>query len=303
MGPGAADDAGVYRLAEDLALVQSVDFLPPVVDDPYLFGQIAAANALSDLYAMGATPLTALNLVAFPGEGLDGEVLEAILAGGSDKLAEAGAVLLGGHSVTDPEVKYGLAVTGRAHPAELVTNARARPGDALVLTKPLGTGIIATAIQQGVADAALAERAARAMAGLNRGAAEALLACGASAATDVTGFGLAGHAQEMARASGVDLELEAAALPHFPEALDLLEQGIRPGGLEANCQAGAGTVTLADHLSGPWRDLPFDPQTSGGLLVALPEARAPAFLERLGEAGAAVIGRAVAGQGDRIHIA
>lgn len=307
VGPRTGDDAGVYRLADDLALVQTVDFLPPVVDDPYTFGQIAAANALSDVYAMGATPLTGLNLVAFPEEGLGAEVLDAILAGGRDKLAEAGAVLVGGHSVTDPEPKYGLAVTGRGHPDRLITNAGARPGDRLVLTKPLGTGIIAAGIQRDAVDLGLARRAGRSMAELNRAAAEAMRACGATAATDITGFGLAGHAREMARASGVDLELDRAAVPRLPGALGLLEQGIRPAGLAANRRAFTGAAgwpggAPPEGESAPDADLLFDPQTSGGLLVALPEPEVPDFLERLGTEGAAAVGQVTTGPGGRVRI-
>ncbi|OGI45012.1 MAG: selenide, water dikinase SelD [Candidatus Muproteobacteria bacterium RBG_16_64_11] len=294
VGLKTGDDAGVYRIAPDLALVNTVDFFPPIVDDPYDFGRIAAANALSDVYAMGARPLTAMNLVTFPKEGLALEVLHEILRGGSDKLAEAGVALVGGHSVTDPEPKYGLAVTGLVDPARVVTNAGAQPGDVLVLTKPIGVGIITTALKQGVADAHTVAQAVESMAQLNRRAAELMVEGGAHACTDITGYGLLGHAVEMATASAASLHIEYRAVPYFTAALELLSQGIAPGGLAANRRAFNGKIWFGDAVPGAWRELLFDPQTSGGLLVALPEAGAGRLVERLAADGfgdAAVIGR------------
>ena len=294
VGLKTGDDAGVYRIAPDLALVNTVDFFPPIVDDPYDFGRIAAANALSDIYAMGARPLTAMNLVAFPKEGIAIEVLHEILRGGSDKLAEAGVALVGGHTVTDPEPKYGLAVTGLVDPARMVTNAGARPGDSLVLTKPIGVGIITTALKQGVADARAVETAVESMARLNRRAAELMVEEGVHACTDITGYGLLGHALEMASASGVALRIAHLHVPHFAVALELRALGVAPGGLAANRRAFNGKVRFGDAVSSAWCDLLFDPQTSGGLLVALPEAGAGRLFGRLATEGfgdAAVIGR------------
>lgn len=295
VGMHTSDDAGVYRIAPDLALVNTVDFFPPIVDDPYDFGRIAAANALSDVYAMGARPLTAMNLVAFPKAGLALDVLHDVLRGGSDKLAEAGVALVGGHSVIDPEPKYGLAVTGLVDPARVVTNAGARAGDLLVLTKPIGVGIITTALKQGLADAGTVAQAVKSMARLNRRAAELMVECEARACTDITGYGLLGHALEMASASGVVLRIAHRRVPHFPEALALHARGIVPGGLASNRHAFNGKIRFGDAVPEAWRDLLFDPQTSGGLLIALPEVVAARLVERLAVEGygeAAVIGKA-----------
>jgi selenide,water dikinase len=294
VGMHTNDDAGVYRIGPDLALVNTVDFFPPIVDDPYNFGQIAAANALSDVYAMGACPLTAMNLVAFPKEGLAIEVLHEIMRGGAGKLAEAGVALVGGHSVTDPEPKYGLAVTGLVDPKRVVTNAGARPGDALVLTKPIGVGIITTALKQGVADARAVEQAVASMAQLNRRAAELMVEEGAHACTDITGYGLFGHALQMAMASGVCLRIAHRRVPHFPSALELRSRGVGPGGLDSNRHAFDRRIRFGDAVPEVWRDLLFDPQTSGGLFVAVPEAGAERLVERLAAESlgeAAVIGR------------
>lgn len=293
VGMETGDDAGVYRIGADLALVNTVDFFPPIVDDAFAFGQIAAANALSDVYAMGARPVTALNLVAFPRDGLALEVLHEILRGGAEKLAEAGVALVGGHSVADVEVKYGLAVTGLVDPARVVTNAGARPGDRLVLTKPIGVGIVATAIKQARADAVLVDRITASMARLNRRASECMLAHGAHAATDITGYGLLGHALEMAAAAHVGFRIAHRAVPHFAEAFALLAHGVAPGGLGANRAAFARHVDFAADVPEAWRALLFDPQTSGGLLVALPEAGAARLVQRLAAEGvtAAIIGR------------
>lgn len=305
VGMETGDDAGVYRIGADLALVNTVDFFPPIVDDAFAFGQIAAANALSDVYAMGARPLTALNLVAFPRAGLALEVLHEILRGGAEKLAEAGVALVGGHSVADAEVKYGLAVTGLVDPARVVTNAGARAGDRLVLSKPIGVGIVATAIKHGQADAALVARVTASMTRLNRHAAECMRAHGVHAATDITGYGLLGHALEMAAAAHVSLRIAHRAVPHFAEAFALLAQGVAPGGLGANRAAFARHVDFAAGVPEAWRALLFDPQTSGGLLVALPEKEAPAYVAQLvagGDAHAVVVGEVYENAAGRIEV-
>jgi selenide,water dikinase len=284
------DDAGVFRLDERTALVQTVDFFTPVVDDPFLFGRIAAANALSDVYAMGGRPLTALSIAAFPERGFPLEWARAIVDGGATTLAEAGCALLGGHSVRDPEVKFGYAVTGLVDPARMLTNAGARPGDVIVLTKPLGTGVIATAIKAGTAPPAAAEAAGASMARLNREAGAAAVAVGARAATDVTGFGLAGHLSRLARESGVSLVLDAAALPLLPHALELAARH-QPGGLKAN-RRHYGPALLLAGLDPAREPLLFDPQTSGGLAIACPPERVAELLAAL--PGATTIGRAEA---------
>ena len=294
VGLATRDDAGVYQLSEDLALVQTVDFFPPVVDDPFDFGRIAAANALSDVYAMGARPVTAMNLVGFPADELPAAVLHAILRGAQAVLDEAGVALIGGHSIVDKGVKFGLAVTGTVDPHCLITNAGARPGDVLVLTKPLGVGIIATAAKHQRAPRAAIAAATAAMTRLNRAAAEAMRAAGADACTDITGYGLLGHALEMAEASGVTLVIDQHRVPHFAEALALLRAGTTFGGLAANRGAFGDKVEFAGAVAEIWRDLLLDPQTSGGLLVALPAAQAGPYVARLhagGDPAAAVIGR------------
>ena len=295
VGFATGDDSGVYRLAPDLAIVQSVDVLTPIVDEPRLFGQVAAANALSDLYAMGARPRTALNILAVPpGDDFDLDEAREILRGGCEKIAEAGAALLGGHTIEDPEPKYGLCVTGTVHPDRLLTHTTARPGDALVLTKPLGTGVIATAVKAGLAAPEHATASARSMAQLNAAAAEAALACGAHACTDVTGFGLVGHLLEMAEASGVGAIVEAARVPLLTGAPDYCGMGLRTAAGARARGFYACKVALEGAVDETLLDLLHDPQTSGGLLVALPEP--DALVKRLhgaGIAAAAVIGRIV----------
>ncbi len=273
---GVTDDAGVYRLDATTALVQTVDFFTPIVDDPYFFGRIAAVNALSDVYAMGARPLTALNLVAFPqGQYLD--MLQAILQGGLDAIREAGAVLVGGHTIDDAEPKYGMAVTGLAHPDRIWTKAGARPGDDLYLTKPVGTGVISRGIKDAVAPEAVIAEATRSMARLNRDAAEAARACGGpDAVTDVTGFGLLGHAWEMARESGVALHIEAAAVPVLPGARELAAAGVVPGGSHAN-RAFVEPHLRAEGVDPVTLTLLADAVTAGGLLLALDPGRSLAF--------------------------
>jgi selenide, water dikinase len=265
-----ADDAGVYKWESGPALVQTVDFFTPIVDDPYVYGQIAAANAVSDVYAMGGTPLTALAIAAFPKDGLDPETIRAIFQGGFDKLREAGVSLLGGHTVQDQEIKFGYAITGAIDPARILTNAGATPGDILFLTKPLGTGIVGTAIKFDRVELNLAEEAVRSMRTLNRAAADALrpLPEGAvHACTDITGFGLIGHASEMARASGVTLTIEASQLPLFQGVL-AIASGNRSGGLASNRDHFASGVTVEPGVDADRETVLYDPQTSGGLLIA-----------------------------------
>jgi len=266
-----ADDAGVFLLDGGLALVQTVDFFTPVVDDPEAFGAIAAANALSDVYAMGGRPLTALSIAAFPERDFPPEWAAAIVRGGAAKLREAGCVLLGGHTVRDPEIKFGYAVTGVADPARLLTNAGARPGDVIVLTKPLGTGVVATALKAGEAPDAAVAAASRSMAELNAAAAAAALRHGVRAATDVTGFGLVGHALNVARESRVSLELEAAALPLLAGALALAPR-FQAAGLRSNRRQFEPLVRVPAGLDPALLALVYDPQTSGGLLLFVPEA-------------------------------
>lgn len=283
VGIDTSDDAGVIRLSPDLALIQTVDFFTPIVDDPYWFGAIAAANALSDVYAMGGVPLTALNIVCFPVSELPGKVLADILRGGADKLREAGVHLAGGHSVDDPEPKYGLSVTGTVHPDRIATNAGARPGDFLVLTKPLGTGIIMTAAKADSADVRALDDAVQGMATLNRAAAQAMSAVGIGpaegihAATDITGFGLLGHLSHLARASDVTLRVDSAAVPLYFAAGALARAGFTTGGGAANHRYLEEFVTYAPTVAPDTRDLLVDPQTSGGLCIAV----APGSLERL----------------------
>jgi selenide, water dikinase len=287
VGRESFDDAGVFVLRDDLALVQTVDFFAPIVDDPYEFGQIAAANALSDVFAMGGEPLTALAIVGFPVGKLPLTVLTDILRGGQDKVREAGATLVGGHSIIDEELKFGLSVTGQADPRRLLTNAAAQPGDLLVLTKPLGTGLLATAGKADRLASDQREMLHASMRALNAVASRAALALAVRCATDVTGFGLLGHASHVARASGVTLRLRGSALPELPGARALWRDGIRTGGAERNAQF---VSPLADLTSADPVDvaLALDPQTSGGLLVAVPPSRVADYLSAV--AGSVVVG-------------
>ena len=268
VGFGTLDDAGVYRLSEHQALVQTVDFITPVVDDPYAYGEIAVANALSDVYAMGGLPLTALNVVCFPA-GLDPQILNGILRGGLAKCLEAGVALMGGHTVDDPEIKFGLSVTGMVDPAQIWTNAGARAGDALILTKPLGIGAITTGIKQGVAPAESVDAALTSMRTLNRAARDAVATVGPHACTDVTGFSLLGHLYQMLRASGVSARVSSDKVPFLTGALDLARQGVSPGGAGRNREYFAEQVTVADGVEEAAVSLLYDPQTSGGLLVTV----------------------------------
>jgi selenide,water dikinase len=286
----SGDDAGVFRLDETRALVQTVDFFTPVVDDPGLFGRIAAANALSDVYAMGGRPLTALSIAAFPDHDFPEEWAAAIVRGGAGALAEAGCALLGGHSVRDPEIKFGYAVTGLVDPRRMLTNAGGHTGQVLVLTKPLGTGIIATALKAGQAAPAAVAAAERSMAALNQEASEAAARHGVTGATDVTGFGLVGHAVSLARESALTLEVDAGTLPLLPEALALANTH-QAGGLAANRLAFEGLVEYGPDLDEARRVILFDPQTSGGLLLLVPESETAALLDAV--PGARAIGRAV----------
>ena len=277
VGRESFDDAGIFLLRDDLALVQTLDFFAPIVDDPYEFGQIAAANALSDVFAMGGEPLTAMAIVAFPAGLLPMRVLTDIMRGAQDKVREAGAVIVGGHSIIDEELKFGLSVTGQADPRRLLTNAAASAGDVLVLTKPLGTGLLATAAKAERLDAAGREALHASMRGLNAVASRAALATGVRCATDVTGFGLLGHASHIARASDVTLRFDGRTLPELPGARSLWESGTRTGGAERN---EAFTAPLADWVAARPADvaLALDPQTSGGLLVAVPPAKVAEYL-------------------------
>jgi selenide,water dikinase len=304
VGYSTGDDAAVYRIADDRAMVVTADFFTPIVDDPYDFGRIAAANALSDIYAMGARPLFVLNLVGFPRKLLGEGILEVILSGGSDVAREAGVPTLGGHSIDDPEPKYGLVAVGEVHPDHVVTNAGAKPGDVLVLTKPLGSGVIATAIKAQKAPKEVVDRAVSVMASLNRGAAEAMLNARANAATDVTGFGLLGHLHRMLLASGVSAHLVARDVPLLPGARALAEAGHVPGGTKRNLADLASHVAFAPSVDDVARTLLGDSQTSGGLLISIPGDRVAALLhEMAGRAPvAAVIGSVRAGAPGRIEV-
>jgi selenide,water dikinase len=305
VGLETSDDAGVIRLDADHALIQTLDFFTPIVDDPYEYGQVAAANSLSDVYAMGGVPLTAMNIVCYPMNELPHEWLVEILRGGSDKVREAGALLLGGHTVNDPEIKFGLSVTGVAHPAEVTANRGARPGDDLVLTKALGTGIVTTALKGGTASPAEVEAVTASMKTLNGAAARAMVRTGVHAATDITGFGLLGHLYEMLAASEVAAEIEARSLPLLPGALEHAAAGVNTGGGRTNAEYLAPHVRMETGLSEPLQAVLFDPQTSGGLLMAVAPERTGALLEELAAQGVnvrAVIGKVTGGEPGRISV-
>ncbi len=305
MGLERADDAGVYRLRDDLAIIQTVDFFTPIVDDPYLYGQISAANSLSDVYAMGGRPICAMNIACFPAKSMDISVLREILRGGLDKLREAEVALAGGHTVEDEELKYGLAVTGLVHPEKVLTNRGARDGDALVLTKPLGTGIINTAMKAEMAPGDMVDTVVATMASLNRKAAEVMASFEVHACTDVTGFGLLGHACEMIEDSDVGLILHSWKIPVFAGVSELCEMGLLPGGLHRNREFREAAVTLESGVPQAIADVLYDPQTSGGLLIALPGADASELVLRLHGAGisdAAVIGEVATRHARRILV-
>jgi selenide,water dikinase len=286
VGFDTSDDAGVYRLAPNLALVQTVDFFTPIVDDPRTFGAIAAANSLSDIYAMGGKPVSALSILAWPGEH-DLEDLEAILTGGAEKMLEADCVILGGHSVMDPEIKFGYAVTGTIHPDRIKANAGAQAGDVLVLTKKIGTGVISTALKRGIAEAAHVEESMESMLTLNRAAAEAMARLEVHSLTDITGFGLLGHAREMARASGVTIEIDSRQVQFMGGAVEYAKAGAIPAGLKNNREFVASCVEGSSEFD----DLLYDPQTSGGLLLSMPEPHAVRYMRRYPRAY--VMGRVV----------
>lgn len=305
IGTRTADDAAVYRISDELAIVQTVDYFTPVVDDPYVFGQITAANSLSDIYAMGARPLFALNIAGFPADTLPLEVLSKILQGGADKAAEAGISIIGGHTIKDPEPKYGMAVTAVIHPERVISNAGARPGDRLILTKPLGIGIVTTAMKQGKASPQAVDEVVEIMRTLNRDAAEAMVAVGVHACTDVTGFGFLGHLSEMVRGSGVGAVIDLGGVPVIEEAWRLVKEGIAPGGSRRNLEflrerllpgAGVGEDELL---------LLADAQTSGGLLIAVAPERVEKLKEELASRGvpvAAEVGEIVPDPESRIRL-
>lgn len=299
VGTETSDDAGVFRLREDLAIVNTVDFFTPIVDDPYTFGQIAAANALSDVYAMGGEPKTALNIVGFPKGKLDLEVLTEIIRGGSERARAAGVVVIGGHSIIDQELKYGMAVTGVVHPDRVIRNIGVRPGDAMVLTKPLGTGIITTGLKKRKASPASVKAAVRSMVALNDTASAVMRTFPVHACSDVTGFGLLGHAFEMASGSGVTIVLDAGALPLLPGVRRLAQQGHLTGGCRRNRAYLSDKTAIARSVRRDLIDVAFDPQTSGGLLIALPEDHGDALVAALkskGIAAAARVGHATAAE-------
>lgn len=292
VGATTHDDAGVFRLRPDLAIIQTLDFFTPIVDDPFSFGQIAAANALSDIYAMGGKPLTAMNIVGFPIETMDKAILHQILAGGLSKIEEAGALLVGGHSIKDDEIKYGLSVTGTVHPDKLKTNKGAKVGDYLILTKPLGTGILATAVKRQIANTSETALLTETMAQLNHKASEIAVRFDCSALTDVTGFGVVGHALEICDASRVSLRLERDALPQLPGAVEYARQGVLPGGGKTNRKYYESRVKILSDPDSPVNWLLFDPQTSGGLLICVDPKLAENMVKTLTDAGicAAMIG-------------
>jgi len=294
VGISTGDDAGVFRLRDDLAIVNTVDFFTPVVDDPYTYGQISAANALSDVYAMGGRPISALNIVCWPQSGLPGEMLSEILRGGSDKAREAGAVVVGGHSVADEEVKFGMAVTGVIDPRRIVRNVGARPGDVLLLSKALGTGILMTAFKRDALAPEHYDAAVNSMKQLNAEAAAVMLRHDVHAATDVTGFGLMGHAFKMADGSGVTIVFEESDLPLLQGVLENIRAGMIPGGGRRNREYYGPHVKISDEISDEMITLAFDPQTSGGILAAVAESESIAMLAELHKAGcadAAIVGR------------
>ena len=305
VGTAAGDDAGVYELPDGTCLVQTVDVFTPSVDDPYLFGQVAAANSVSDVYAMGGTPLTALSVIGFPVRKIPDAAMTEILRGGIDKMREAGVAVIGGHSINDGEIKAGFAVTGVIDKRRIFTNAAAKPGDALILTKPLGTGIVAFAAQIQKATAESVQAAAASMTQLNKTAAELMIKHNAHACTDVTGFSLMGHLAEMARRSGVDVELCWDSIPLLPGVPDCAAAGILPGGIERNKDSCGHAVTRDDGVSELMEDMLYDPQTSGGLLIAVAPDKADALLAALHTAGiscAAAIGRVTGPGSGRIRL-
>ena len=305
VGLDRADDAGVYRVNDDLALIQTVDFFTPIVDDPYWFGQIAAANALSDVYAMGGVPKTAMNLVGFPLEQMDMSILREILQGGLDKMKEAGVVLMGGHSVEDPELKYGLSVTGFIHPKRVLTKKNLKGGDQLILTKPLGTGIVNTAIKGGIASPEVVESITHLMARLNQKPAEIMSRYEVHACTDITGFGLLGHLAEMVLDSGCAIRLQSDQIPIIPEAKGFAQMGFIPAGAYRNREFRAGMTEFGLSVDRFLQDLLFDPQTSGGLLISVSEKDSADLLRELKTGGvhdAVIIGDVISPSEERVFV-
>lgn len=305
VGYNTADDAGVYKLTDDIALIQTVDFFTPIVDDPYTYGQIAAANSLSDVYAMGGKPLTVLNVVAFSTNIFPNEVLAEILKGGADKVLEAGAVTVGGHTISDDELKYGLSVSGIVHPDKVVKNSTAKPGDKLVLTKPIGTGIITTALKSGIKLGELYDRVCQVMITLNDQASIAMQTVGVNACTDITGFGLMGHAMEVAKGSNVGMEINGKSIPIFEEALALIRDGHIPGGTRSNELYSKIDVDIIDNYPDEQITLFHDAQTSGGLLISVAENKLDALIAELKKRYVetiAVIGTVTKSHPGKIHI-
>ncbi|MDO7905600.1 selenide, water dikinase SelD [Paenibacillus sp. JX-17] len=304
VGLDTSDDAGVYKLNDDLALVQTLDFFTPIVDDPYAFGQIAAANAISDIYAMGGKPLTVMNIVAFPIATLDKSILTEILRGAADKVKEAGATLVGGHSIDDKEPKFGLAVTGLVHPDKVRANASAQAGDKLILTKPIGVGILTTSIKRGMLNEEEIANVTRVMATLNKTAAETMEAYDVHAVTDVTGFGLMGHALEMAKGSGLGIEITERQVPVLPRARELADEGIIPGGTRNNYAHVEDSIDFPDTLDQVGRWILCDAVTSGGLLISVAAEQADQLLQDMHEAGveASLIGEVTEQHPGRIRV-
>lgn len=289
------DDAGVYLISADTAIIQTIDFITPIVNDPYSFGQIAAANSISDVYTMGGWPVTAMNVVCFPSGEMDIDILKEILRGGLDKIHEAGAALMGGHSVNDPEMKYGLSVTGVVHPDKLITNSGTRIGDSLVLTKPLGTGVMSTALKNRLISEKEMKEALKSMTALNKIAAELMIEMGAHACTDITGFGLIGHASHLIQEGETGIEFDFSAITFFTGVMELSQKKVYPGGLGRNRDFCAPNVEFKGRIPEYKRNLLFDPQTSGGLLIALPPEKAAMMVEKLRKKQiiASIIGKVV----------
>jgi selenide,water dikinase len=285
VGFDTSDDAGVYRLSDELCLIQTADFITPIGDDPYLFGQVAAANALSDIYAMGGKPVSAINLCCFPPQGIEKKYLTEILQGGLDMLEKAGASLLGGHTIKDNELKYGLSVNGIANVKDIKRNSSARPGDKLILTKPIGTGVVIQAIKQKVTPESSLSTIAESMSALNEAACRLMLKHNASACTDISGFGLAGHGWEMAKGSGLGIRINARAIPHFPLSLELLKKDVKIGMNDAIRDYVGKNISVGKNVSKEYEALLFDPQTSGGLLISIPSGGADALLADLHQSG------------------
>jgi selenide,water dikinase len=289
------DDAGVYLISDSIALIQTIDFITPVVNEPYSFGQIAAANSISDVYTMGGRPVTAMNVVCFPSGDMDISILKEILRGGLDKIQEAGAVLMGGHSVNDPEMKYGLSVTGVVHPDRLITNSGTRIGDSLVLTKPIGTGVMSTALKNRLIGKKEMKATVLSMTLLNKTAAELMIELGAHSCTDITGFGLIGHASHLVQEGATGIEFDFNSIPFFAGVMELSKKEIYPGGLGRNRDFYSSQVEFRGRIPQYKRNLLFDPQTSGGLLVALPSIKAEQMVEKLRKSkiNASIIGKVI----------